>query len=93
MAAVVQVRDGVLWMRSPYQFLGYLGLPSPFDADGWYCTGDPNTHVGEKQVWEAYAAELTELIGEKAYAELAAICKRRGKLGLVAVHPATRLAE
>jgi len=39
------------------------------------------------------AAELTELIGEKAYAELAAICKRRKGLGLVAVHPATRAAD
>ncbi|MCV7126256.1 MULTISPECIES: hypothetical protein [Mycolicibacterium] len=59
----------------------------------WYCTGDPNTHVGAKQVWESYAPELTELLGEKTYAELAAMCKRRSGLGLIAVHPATRLAE
>ncbi len=43
----------------------------------WYCTGDPNAHVGNKQVWESYGPELTELLGEKAYAELAAMCKRR----------------
>jgi hypothetical protein len=36
---------------------------------------------------------LTALLGEKAYAELAAMCKRRSKLDLVAVHPATRIAE
>lgn len=59
----------------------------------WYCTGDPNAHVGSRPVWESYAPELTALLGEKAYAELAAICKRRSRLGLVAVHPATRLAE
>ena len=59
----------------------------------WYCTGDPAVHIGRKQVWESLAAELTELIGEKAYAELAAMCKRRKKIGLVAVHPATRAAE
>ena len=59
----------------------------------WYCTGDPNAHVGAKQVWESYAPELTELLGEKAYAELAAMCKRRSGLGLIAVHPATRAAE
>jgi hypothetical protein len=59
----------------------------------WYCTGDPAAHVGSKQVWQSYAAELTELIGEKAYAELAAMCKRRSGLGLIAVHPATRAAE
>ncbi|MCV7025708.1 hypothetical protein H7I77_20530 [Mycolicibacterium novocastrense] len=58
----------------------------------WYCTGDPNAHVGNRRVWESYGPELTELLGEKAYAELAAMCKRRSGLGLIAVHPATRLA-
>ena len=58
----------------------------------WYCTGDPATHIGAKQVWESLADELTELLGAKAYAELAAMCKRRSGLGLIAVHPATRLA-
>jgi hypothetical protein len=44
-------------------------------------------------VWESYAPELTVLLGAKAYAELAALCKRRGGLGLIAVHPATRAAH
>ena len=56
----------------------------------WYCTGDPAAHVGALQVWQSLAAELTELLGKKAYAELAAMCKRRSGLGLVAIHPATR---
>ncbi|EUA03784.1 hypothetical protein I547_1773 [Mycobacterium kansasii 824] len=43
-------------------------------------------------MWESLADELTELLGVKAYAELAEICKRRSRLGLVAVHPATRAA-
>jgi len=59
----------------------------------WYCTGDPATHVGKKQVWESLADELTELLGAKAYGELAAMCKRRSQLGLIAVHPATRAAK
>ncbi|MEX7470397.1 hypothetical protein AB4Z39_11870 [Mycobacterium adipatum] len=59
----------------------------------WYCTGDPATHVGERPVWQSYRPELTALLGDKAYAELAAMCKRRGQLGLIAVHPATRAAE
>jgi hypothetical protein len=59
----------------------------------WYCTGDPAAHVGAKQVWESLADELTELLGKKAYAELASMCKRRSRLGLVAVHPATRAAK
>jgi hypothetical protein len=59
----------------------------------WYCTGDPAAHTGSRQVWQSYAPELTELLGDKAYAELAAMCKRRSSLGLIAVHPATRAAK
>jgi hypothetical protein len=59
----------------------------------WYCTSDPATHIASKPVYESYAAELTELLGEKAYAELAAMCRQRGRLGLIAVHPATRAAR
>ena len=59
----------------------------------WYCTGDPAAHVGTEQVWQSLSAELTELLGEKAYGELAAMCRRRKGLGLIAVHPATRAAD
>jgi hypothetical protein len=59
----------------------------------WYCTGDPAAHTGSRQVWQSYGPELTELLGDKAYAELAAMCKRRSSLGLIAVHPATRAAK
>jgi hypothetical protein len=41
----------------------------------------------------SYAAELTALIGDKAYDELARVCANRLKLGLVAVHPATAKAQ
>jgi hypothetical protein len=43
-------------------------------------------------VWQTYAPELTELLGEKAYAELAGMCKRRRGFPLIAVHPATQAA-
>jgi hypothetical protein len=58
----------------------------------WYCSGSPDAHVGAQQVWESYAPELTELVGAAAYAELAAACRRRAGLGLIAVHPATAAA-
>ncbi|MFJ9634682.1 long-chain fatty acid--CoA ligase [Streptomyces sp. NPDC101175] len=35
-----EVRDGVLWIKSPSAMLGYLNAPSPFDEDGWLNTGD-----------------------------------------------------
>jgi hypothetical protein len=58
----------------------------------WYCTGHPDAHVGSRPVWQSYRPELTELLGAKAYAELAAMCKRRSGFPLIAVHPATRAA-
>jgi len=64
-----QVRDGVLWVRSPHQFLGYLGAPSPFDAEGWYCTGD---RVECRDGWLHILGRASEVIsvgGEKVTPE------------------------
>jgi acyl-CoA synthetase (AMP-forming)/AMP-acid ligase II len=38
----LQVRDGVIWVRSPYLSRGYLGADGPFttDADGFATVGD-----------------------------------------------------
>ena len=35
-----RVVHGVLQIRSENRMLGYLNAPSPFDAEGWYDTGD-----------------------------------------------------
>ncbi|SON56151.1 putative sulfoacetate-CoA ligase [Hartmannibacter diazotrophicus] len=35
-----RVEGGCLQIRSASRMLGYLNAPSPFDADGWYDTGD-----------------------------------------------------
>ncbi|MGU3291910.1 hypothetical protein [Williamsia sp. M5A3_1d] len=58
----------------------------------WYCSGSPDAHVGATQVWQSYAPELIELLGRAAYDELAAACRRRNGLGLIAIHPATAAA-
>jgi len=36
----VKVLDNILWVRSEASMVGYLNAPSPFDAEGWMCTGD-----------------------------------------------------
>jgi long-chain acyl-CoA synthetase len=36
----VKVVDNVLWIKSQSNMVGYLNAPSPFDADGWFCTQD-----------------------------------------------------
>jgi hypothetical protein len=59
----------------------------------WWCTSSPEAHVGGEPLYVSYAPELTALIGEAAYAELARLCERRRELGVVAVHPATAASD
>lgn len=59
----------------------------------WYCTGDPAAHVGAQPVWQSYGPELTGLLGAEIYSVLAGLCKRRAGLGLIAIHPATAIAN
>ncbi|MGW4247439.1 hypothetical protein [Nocardia sp. NPDC004722] len=89
----VERPDGVEILRTAIGEYDRRGWgPGGLDLN-WYCTGSPDAHVGTRPVWEAYAPELIELIGKPAYDELAAHCKRRQGLGIVAVHPATVIAE
>jgi long-chain acyl-CoA synthetase len=43
----VKVVDRLLYVRSESNMVGYLNAPSPFDADGWMCTGDEVEERGE----------------------------------------------
>jgi hypothetical protein len=55
----------------------------------WWCTSSPQAHGSGDPLYSSYAAELTALVGRKAYDELARICAARlERGGLVAVHPA-----
>jgi long-chain acyl-CoA synthetase len=63
----VKVVDHILWVRSPAAMMGYLNAPSPFDEDGWLCTGDEVVVDGE---WLQILGRKSELIivgGEKVY--------------------------
>ncbi|CAB3765838.1 long-chain fatty acid--CoA ligase [Paraburkholderia humisilvae] len=63
----VQVRDGVLWIRSEQAMLGYLNAPSPFDADGWYDTGDRVETDGEYYRILGRDSEVINVAGEKVF--------------------------
>ena len=52
----------------------------------WWCTSSPDAHVGTEPLYLSYAAELTALIGERGYAELARLCADRA--AATAPHPA-----
>ncbi|HEX8611498.1 MAG TPA: AMP-binding protein [Telluria sp.] len=63
----VQVRDGVLWIKSEQAMLGYLNAPSPFDADGWYNTGDRVEVDGEYMHILGRESEIINVAGEKVF--------------------------
>jgi long-chain acyl-CoA synthetase len=63
----VKVVDDVLWVRSESNMVGYLNAPSPFDNDGWMCTGD---HVEIRNEYIRFLGRKSELInvgGKKVY--------------------------
>jgi hypothetical protein len=67
--------------------------PGGHDLD-WYCSGNTEAHVGTEPVYRSLAVELTELMGEAAYAELVRHCDDHlAARRPLALHPATRLAD
>lgn len=63
----VQVRDNVLWIKSEQAMLGYLNAPSPFDADGWYNTGDRVEVDGDYVHILGRESEIINVAGEKVF--------------------------
>jgi hypothetical protein len=55
----------------------------------WWCTGSPAAHVSPVPLVDTYAAELTELLGEAAFAELRRLAELRLDQGMIAPHPAS----
>lgn len=62
-----RVVDGVLWIRAATAMLGYLNAPSPFDAEGWYNTGDSVEVDGEYMRVLGRKQELINVGGEKVH--------------------------
>jgi hypothetical protein len=54
----------------------------------WWCTGATEAHGAKQPVYVSYEAELTELMGAEAYAELVRHCKARLASKRTAAHPA-----
>ncbi len=96
------VRRAQEWVDRPDGTKILLSTIGEFDRRGWgegghelhwYCTSSPDAHVGAEALYVSYAPELTALIGEPAYSELARLCAARLAAGLVAEHPATVAAR
>jgi long-chain acyl-CoA synthetase len=63
----VKVADGLLWVRSESNMVGYLNAPSPFDADGWMCTGDQVEVRGDYVRFLGRQSEIINVGGKKVY--------------------------
>ena len=96
------IRRAQDWVDRPDDTRILVSTVTEFDRRGWgegghdlswYCTSSPEAHIGGDPLYVSYAAELTELLGEPVYAELARLCASRLSRGLVAEHPATVAAR
>jgi len=63
----VKVVDNVLWVRSEANMIGYLNAPSPFDADGWMCTGDEVEVRGDYIRFLGRKSEIINVGGQKVF--------------------------
>jgi long-chain acyl-CoA synthetase len=62
-----RVIDGILWIKSNTAMLGYLNRPSPFDAEGWYNTGDAVEVDGDYLRILGRDSDLINVGGQKVY--------------------------
>ncbi len=92
----VERPDGSSYQETTIEEYDRRGWGSGGHDLDWYCTGNPQAHVGREPVYISLRAELIELIGSDAYAVLARHCAEltgARKLLPLSVHPATAAAE
>jgi len=63
----IKVVDDLLWVRSESNMIGYLNAPSPFDAEGWMCTGDQVEVKGEYIRFRGRKSENINVGGQKVF--------------------------
>lgn len=61
------IRDGILWLRTPTAMMGYLNAPSPFDENGWYNTSDQVEVKGDLIRVLGRKSEIINVGGEKVF--------------------------
>jgi long-chain acyl-CoA synthetase len=81
-----KIVDGILWIRAESAMVGYLNAPSPFDADGWFNTGDAVEVDGEYIRILGRQSEIINVGGEKVYpAEVESVLLQMGNIKDVVV--------
>jgi long-chain acyl-CoA synthetase len=62
-----RVVDGLLHIRSESAMVGYLNAPNPFDAEGWFNTGDAVEQNGEYLRILGRSSEVINVGGQKVF--------------------------
>jgi long-chain acyl-CoA synthetase len=62
-----KIVDGLLWVRSEANMVGYLNAASPFDAEGWMCTGDEVEVRGDFLRFLGRKSEIINVGGQKVF--------------------------
>jgi long-chain acyl-CoA synthetase len=62
-----KVEDGTLRIRARSSMVGYLNAPSPFDAEGWFDTGDAVIQEGDYYRIMGRMSEIINVGGQKVY--------------------------
>ena len=62
-----KIVDNVLWIRTKMAMVGYLNAPSPFDAEGWFNTGDVVEQRGDFIRFMGRKSEIINVGGEKVF--------------------------
>ena len=63
----VKIVENILWVRSEANMVGYLNAPSPFDAEGWMCTGDQVETRGEYMRIIGRKSDMINVGGQKVF--------------------------
>ncbi len=62
-----KISGGTFWIRAKSAMLGYLNAPSPFDAEGWFNTGDVVEVRGDYVRFLGRESEIVNVGGRKVY--------------------------
>lgn len=62
-----KIVDNILWIRAESNMVGYLNAPNPFDAEGWFCTGDEVEKRGEYIRFLGRKSEIINVGGQKVF--------------------------
>ena len=62
-----KIVEGILHVRSESAMVGYLNAPDPFDAEGWFDTGDAVEQNGEFVRFLGRRSEMINVGGQKLF--------------------------